>query len=66
MMSYPVFTFMACWTNKLVLHASVQQESFTLPVARGVHDMLLFIIKSDVIKTSITVVFFMYFTELDK
>lgn len=49
MMSYPVFTFMACWTNKLVPQACVQEESFTLPVARGVHGMPL-------LKTSLTVV----------
>lgn len=42
MMSYSVSTFMACWTNKLMPHACVQKVSFTLPVARGVHDMLLF------------------------
>lgn len=48
-MSCPVFTFMACWTNKLMPHACVQQDSFTLLHARGVHDMLLF-------KMSLTVV----------
>lgn len=45
----PSLYFMVCWTNKLMPHACVQQESCTLPVARSVHAMLL-------LKTSLTIV----------
>lgn len=45
----PSLYFMVCWTNKLMPHACIQQESCTLPVARSVHAMLL-------LKTSLTIV----------
>lgn len=42
MKSCPIFIFMHCYTNNLMTHACVQQDPFTLLLARDIPGILLF------------------------